>query len=524
VETGNTNLDETLNNWLASINFELRGKIPVGFQSLAKEYFRERWKGSSFLLLRTLWEEQDGLILPTKLWFVNGEDIKVDNNKDTVRLGEEKYKLLVKKDNPISIPMSENEEIFIQKPFSSWGDDYPTPFLIQRGVYKNMKMLEILAKKGETIIRKALEYLMLMKKGTEKTALDGRPEFVYSKEDLEAIKSDFKTFLKEGGSNYFTNFDTDIEHLIPDYKKALDSSLYEPIIKRILSGLGLVEIVEGISSTRRESILNPKPFISEIKNGIEDLKTLIQDVLYTIVEKNKDSHPKYFSNRTIKVYSSPIKEFITKDVREHIRSAYDRGNLSKRSYTEVGCDLDFDIEVRRRHNEFKEGLETLLYPHVVQNKEGIVSPTEERRPEDLEKYLDKEEKEIVDRTGPEKKNFQSSKDKVYEEAPYQTNKDLPDNVRNSLPARAQTIYRKAFNDALERYGNEGTARKVAWNAVKKVYKKVDDKWKKKNKGELEESFKELDLDELISLKKLEILGKQQKLLDEAIEEGQNENS
>ena len=75
--------------------------------------------------------------------------------------------------------------------------------------------------------------------------------------------------------------------------------------------------------------------------------------------------------------------------------------------------------------------------------------------------------------------------------PYQRTEDLPDSVRNHLPAHALEIYREAFNHAFEEYadpkkrrGNsplEEVAHRVAWAAVKKEYEK-DEKtaiWKKK---------------------------------------------
>ncbi|HAC29026.1 MAG TPA: cation transport regulator ChaB, partial [Marinobacter hydrocarbonoclasticus] len=37
--------------------------------------------------------------------------------------------------------------------------------------------------------------------------------------------------------------------------------------------------------------------------------------------------------------------------------------------------------------------------------------------------------------------------------PYDRKSDLPDGVRNNLPAHAQEIYRKAFNSAWEEYRN-----------------------------------------------------------------------
>ncbi|MGB8274514.1 MAG: ChaB family protein [Alphaproteobacteria bacterium] len=77
--------------------------------------------------------------------------------------------------------------------------------------------------------------------------------------------------------------------------------------------------------------------------------------------------------------------------------------------------------------------------------------------------------------------------------PYRRNSDLPESVQNSLPAHAQDIYRKAFNSAWEGYGSpearrdaaasrEETAHKVAWAAVKKVYRKVGDEWVPKDES------------------------------------------
>ena len=64
--------------------------------------------------------------------------------------------------------------------------------------------------------------------------------------------------------------------------------------------------------------------------------------------------------------------------------------------------------------------------------------------------------------------------------PYKTNKELPESVANHLPPHAQTIFRKAFNNAHEQYGSDERAFKVAWAAVKKKYTKgKDHKWVKK---------------------------------------------
>ncbi len=74
--------------------------------------------------------------------------------------------------------------------------------------------------------------------------------------------------------------------------------------------------------------------------------------------------------------------------------------------------------------------------------------------------------------------------------PYKTLEELPESVKNVLPNQGQEIYMEAFNSAWDQYKDsdsrkdkkswrEETAHKVAWNAVKNVYKKVGWKWQEK---------------------------------------------
>ena len=65
--------------------------------------------------------------------------------------------------------------------------------------------------------------------------------------------------------------------------------------------------------------------------------------------------------------------------------------------------------------------------------------------------------------------------------PYSSNADLPPGVKNNLPEHAQTIFRGAFNSAFEQYkGNEKTAFRVAWSAVKTKYQQdTKGKWHSK---------------------------------------------
>ena len=65
--------------------------------------------------------------------------------------------------------------------------------------------------------------------------------------------------------------------------------------------------------------------------------------------------------------------------------------------------------------------------------------------------------------------------------PYNSNSELPDRVKDHLPAHAQDIFREAFNHAYEEYKHdEERAFRVAWGAVERDYEKGSDgQWKKK---------------------------------------------
>ena len=52
--------------------------------------------------------------------------------------------------------------------------------------------------------------------------------------------------------------------------------------------------------------------------------------------------------------------------------------------------------------------------------------------------------------------------------PYNSRADLPESVRNSLPAHAQDIYKEDYNSDWEQYGHdEGRAHRVAWGGAEK---------------------------------------------------------
>ncbi len=74
--------------------------------------------------------------------------------------------------------------------------------------------------------------------------------------------------------------------------------------------------------------------------------------------------------------------------------------------------------------------------------------------------------------------------------PYKSTSDLPDRVKDNLPAHAQDIYKEAFNSAWDEYADkddrrgdesrEEVSHKVAWSAVERKYEKGDNgEWQEK---------------------------------------------
>lgn len=74
--------------------------------------------------------------------------------------------------------------------------------------------------------------------------------------------------------------------------------------------------------------------------------------------------------------------------------------------------------------------------------------------------------------------------------PYNKISELPKGVRNNLPNDAQKIFLETFNNAHKTYRDpekrrgsdsaDDAARKVAWSAVKKKYKKEGENWVEKS--------------------------------------------
>ena len=59
--------------------------------------------------------------------------------------------------------------------------------------------------------------------------------------------------------------------------------------------------------------------------------------------------------------------------------------------------------------------------------------------------------------------------------------ELPNTLQNS-GGKAQRTFSKAYDAAIDQYGDEARAHQVAFAALKHTHEKVGDRWKKKGKG------------------------------------------
>ena len=192
IETDNENFTKILRRWLEGINKDYAGKIPSGIRPLAKEYFKERWKYSSFPVLKIVkWGEVGGILVPTKMFFLDGESIHakdIDENDENLKLINYDY-YLGKTENKNKL----DKNIIFSKPFGRWFDKYPTPYLIKRGIYHNYKIIQSLKNKQTSILDQIIPYLMLIKKGFAGTG--GQEGKAYNQPELQEVIDQFKTLV-----------------------------------------------------------------------------------------------------------------------------------------------------------------------------------------------------------------------------------------------------------------------------------------------------------------------------------------
>jgi predicted Zn-ribbon and HTH transcriptional regulator len=511
VECSNETLENLLDIWLQQINIYV-DLIPTGLQELAREYYRERWKGSSLCLMKvsdwkSIKSENNIIEVPTTLWFFNGASVWIDRpNANKFKLGTDKYFSDSNLKN--AIVKSDKESFVIQKPGSRWTDQYPSPYCVRKGILKNYKAIEVLQSKGDEVITKVLPYILQQVKGTEAAFIQKGLKF--SPDELKSFQNVVKTALKryknEKGEVPLatTPFDEEFKHIVADILPMVREELFRQGTRNLLAGLGFIDLLE-ISPSRQETRLNPKPFILEVNDGVDGFKSILKEVIYLIINRNKDYHKKFFSdNTTLKIVNTPIRINV-EQILDQLRSGFVYGGLTIETYHEV-LGIDHDQEIERMRKEWDDGLRELFYPHVIQNTEEKGIDTNISAPPITKKQLEKQkEKEkafenliakckkcghefdylSIPEAGMGYVKCPKCEESVTQEdlimAPYQSVEELIKKhpYMKKYPKGALEVFIKEFNESLPK--GEDYAFPVAYTAMKRWlkkhgYKKVGDKW------------------------------------------------
>ncbi|MEK6882683.1 MAG: hypothetical protein AABY22_23880, partial [Nanoarchaeota archaeon] len=250
--TDNQNLTDKLQDWADhKLNANIGKDIPRGLKSLTAQYLRERYK-SSFIVLNIVWEKIGDLVLPGKMWFSDGGQVLVESNDDSLN-GKKYY--LGDEDTPLL--SNDKKTILIRKPFNSWYEDYPTQYLVKKGVLYNAMLKKAIIGKQADVIEEIIPYILMLRAGDANLLLKGAMGDIESqltkvKDGLKQAKRN-KNYQQEQGDMILKGrYDLQLDHLIPDLTKLFNSSIIQPINYDILAGLGLIEL-QGFSSNRQEA-------------------------------------------------------------------------------------------------------------------------------------------------------------------------------------------------------------------------------------------------------------------------------
>lgn len=508
--TDNTNLTKALQDWANhKLNAKISLDIPSGLKALTTQYMRERWT-SSFIVLNILWDNINGLTLPSKMWFSDGGQVIVGGDEDA--LNGKKY-FLGSEDNPIR--STDKHTVLIRKPFNSWYVGYPTQYLVGKGVIYNALLKKALISKQADVIEEMIPYILALRAGDAtllaknmmgdiKSQLDGVKESLKQAKRARKYQTDSGDMILKG------RYDLNLEHIMPDLTKLFNETVVKPVNNDLLCGLGLVEL-QGFSSDRQEAILNPKVLVEEILNGVADFQALMEEVLDIVQEKNVELHPKHMG-QDIRVVPGVVKAFLTQDMRKLIKDYTNTGELAiEDSFEALPQGFDFEISKKRRQREADNGDERLFFPRPILNQDSNTLPdvNDTRTPTPYEvpkkkKAVKAEEEKLVKcgkcdkefdlnktpeksmgvTTCPHCKEDLTDKDMIdafeeYLEAPYDNIQQLPNAVKDHLPKTAQRMFMRIVNKALKDGKSESEAFRLAWGIIKKHFVKKNNKWVKR---------------------------------------------
>lgn len=514
IETNNDTLNENLKTWQETLlNKDINICVPRGLRELTTEYMRERLTSSN-VVLRVKWEEYDfggsnnKWIIPAKIWMMDGSNIYAKTESSNLR--DQKF-FIKTSGGEKPLVTQKDESLIIRKPFNSWYEICPTPYLVKRGVLFNALFKQLIINKQSSSLEQLIPLLLLMTAGANKLGEMGATATL---EEMKEFKDSLIKSIKEhdytgeiGKIIAVLNGDVKLEAMIPEFHKLTDKKITDACDKNILSGMGLIEI-QAFSKTRQESMLNPQVFVTDVLDSVYDWADLLREIMLQMLEKNSESHPT-LSNSKIRVVPGRVKTFLTDNMKRLIMLAHDKGTMDTESYLEDVFDKALEDVLFRREKESKMNLEEKLYPRVTQNQEQYSNVKDFQKNDDPE---GKKEEQGKKPGSPESRNYktaslatcpkcEASIDYTKEpevgmgyikcpnckEVVTQKNINaeeiiidtIREDIKESLPMGARIIFAQAYNEAIKEKGKEDSINS-AFEAVQEKYKlNPKNKWVKK---------------------------------------------
>ena len=432
----NSKLTKLFDIWKNDINTNIGLDIPSGLRGFTEQYLRERWK-SSFIGVVLQWKNINGFQMPSKMYVIDGASIHVKSDSKTLN-GRTYWIGKPNKKNSIELKNTDKQTVIIRKPYNQWYASYPVPYLVRKGtLYHSLFKSKILDRQAD-IIETAFPYQLLIKVGTQEAIKKGMGP---TQTDLDNIKAEFQKQKANFDEHVFAKGlveavagDVNLEELMPDYKKALDSDITKAVDRNLLSSLGMIEL-KGFSTDREEAILNPKILVEEVEDGVKDYVELLSEIVKQVKIRNSR---KYTVNDIVEVQPGIIKTFLTAEMKTLIRSWYDRGLIGQKSALENTTGFDYETQIRERDLEDKLDLDKKLYPRVIQNMESSpadLTPDNENIPDDKKPGT------------PEAKNYKNACEEIdCITEPMKTIRSIPNEIRDELDKDSQRNFKIAFNE------------------------------------------------------------------------------
>jgi len=320
---------------------------------------------------------------------------------------------------------------------TGWHQLYPRPYLAKTGALMLYKWKDAVRQMDYRTTMGMIAMLLMVTVGAGRLGEEIRKNVPgYPRQaDIDAVSTALKSALEQTGLLVVPG-DVEAKHVHPDLQALVTQEKYAEIDQDLFFCLGLFDL-RGRTARRNELAFSPAGLLISLDAMQEVEKEWFTKRLWReIVKRNKD---KALFKQPPRVYLVPklSKAYLTEEAKRLVDRAYDRGLVSGRTYVDALLPMTYDVELDRRRQEKESGEEKVLTPRI-QFRQDVVRSRE-------------------------------AESAMVEEA-----------VLGNLPEAGKQLWEEVYRKYKEDGYSEERAAQAAWAAVKKIYKKVGEKWVKRD--------------------------------------------